>query len=159
MAKASLPISVIPLVISAALSKLPGVRLAEKIVFTTDLKEAVEGKNLLVLAVPSVFTRSTAKTMKEFVEERQLIYIRHILPHFFSVFEDLPMENLFSVPDKSRLIFSLWPAGKSRRALWPEPCRRGGKRTSDNLRGRSQNQRSGGICSEYFHERRVSCLH
>lgn len=54
-------------------SKLPGVRLAEKIVFTTDLKEAVEGKNLLVLAVPSVFTRSTAKTMKEFVEERQLI--------------------------------------------------------------------------------------
>ncbi len=54
-------------------SKLPGVRLAEKTVFTTDLKEAVEGKNLLVLAVPSVFTRSTAKTMKEFVEERQLI--------------------------------------------------------------------------------------
>lgn len=54
-------------------SKLPGVRLAEETVFTTDLKEAVEGKNLLVLAVPSVFTRSTAKTMKEFVEERQLI--------------------------------------------------------------------------------------
>ena len=54
-------------------SKLPGVRLAEKTVFTTDLKEAVEGKNLLVLAVPSVFTRSTAKTVKECVEERQLI--------------------------------------------------------------------------------------
>lgn len=53
--------------------KLPGISLPETITFTTDLKEAVEGKELLVLAVPSPFTRSTSKMMKEFVTEGQLI--------------------------------------------------------------------------------------
>ena len=40
--------------------KLPGVILSEKITFTTDLKEAVEGMDLLVMAVPSPFVRKTA---------------------------------------------------------------------------------------------------
>ena len=55
------------------LSKLPGVKLSENIVFTTDLKEAIEGKDLLVLAVPSVYTRSTAHSMKPYVKEGQII--------------------------------------------------------------------------------------
>lgn len=54
-------------------TKLPGVILPENINFTTDLKEAVEGKSMLVLAVPSPFTRSTAKSMAPFVTEGQLI--------------------------------------------------------------------------------------
>lgn len=54
-------------------TKLPGVILPENINFTTDLKEAVEGKEMLVLAVPSPFTRSTAKSMAPFVTEEQLI--------------------------------------------------------------------------------------
>ena len=41
--------------------------------FTTDLKKAIEGKDLLVLAVPSSFTRSTAKSMRVFVAEGQII--------------------------------------------------------------------------------------
>lgn len=53
--------------------KLPGVALSEKIQFTTDLQEAIEGKDLLILAVPSPFTRSTSKRMKEFVAEKQII--------------------------------------------------------------------------------------
>ena len=53
--------------------KLPGVALAESIQFTTDLQEAIAGKDILVLAVPSPFTRSTSKRMKEFVEENQII--------------------------------------------------------------------------------------
>ncbi len=53
--------------------KLPGVKLPESIYFTTDLKEAVENKEMLVLAVPSPFTRSTAKSMAPFVKEGQLI--------------------------------------------------------------------------------------
>lgn len=53
--------------------KLPGVILPDDIVFTTDLKEAISGKDMLVLAVPSPFTRSTAKSMQPFVEENQLI--------------------------------------------------------------------------------------
>lgn len=53
--------------------KLPGVKLPESMTFTTDLEKSVKGKDLLVLAVPSPFTRSTSKSMCPFVEEGQLI--------------------------------------------------------------------------------------
>ncbi len=53
--------------------KLPGVILPDAVKYTTDLKEAVEGKDLMVLAVPSPAVRSTAKKMKEFVKEGQII--------------------------------------------------------------------------------------
>lgn len=53
--------------------KLPGVKLPEDMLFTTDLEGAVKGKDVLVLAVPSPFTRSTAHRMKEYVEEGQII--------------------------------------------------------------------------------------
>ena len=53
--------------------KLPGVILADDTVFTTDMKEAVEGKDMLVLAVPSPFTRSTAHRMAEYVAKGQVI--------------------------------------------------------------------------------------
>lgn len=54
-------------------TKLPGVILAESIRFTTNLEAAIAERDLLVLAVPSVFTRSTARNMRPFVEDRQLI--------------------------------------------------------------------------------------
>lgn len=53
--------------------KLPGVHLPEDMEFTTDLQCAVEGKDILVLAVPSPFTRSTAHNMSEYVSEGQII--------------------------------------------------------------------------------------
>lgn len=53
--------------------KLPGVKLPEEMEFTTDLESACQGRDLLVLAVPSPFTRSTAHTMKPYVGEGQLI--------------------------------------------------------------------------------------
>lgn len=53
--------------------KLPGVKLSEDIQFTTDLESAVRGKDLLVLAVPSVHTRATARKMAPFVELGQKI--------------------------------------------------------------------------------------
>ncbi len=52
---------------------LPEVTLPDSIRFTADLKTAMEGKDLLVLAVPSVYVRSTAKRMKEFCPEGQII--------------------------------------------------------------------------------------
>lgn len=55
------------------LDKLPGVKLPEDMVFTTDLAQAIDGKEILILAVPSVFTRSTAKMMAPFVKEGQVI--------------------------------------------------------------------------------------
>ena len=53
--------------------KLPGVKLPAEVQATTDLQRVIEGKDLLVLAVPSPFTRSTARSMKPFVRENQLI--------------------------------------------------------------------------------------
>ena len=53
--------------------KLPGVKLQEEIRFTTDLQEAIEGSEVLVLAVPSPFTRSTAAKMAPFIKEGQKI--------------------------------------------------------------------------------------
>ncbi len=53
--------------------KLPGVKLPDDMVFTTDLKEACHNKELIVLAVPSVYTRSTAVLMSPHVEKDQII--------------------------------------------------------------------------------------
>lgn len=53
--------------------KLPGVPLPEDMTFTTDLEASVKDKDLLVLAVPSPFVRSTSKNMKDYVSEGQLI--------------------------------------------------------------------------------------
>lgn len=54
-------------------TKLPGVKLPDTITFTTDLQEAIAGKDMLVLAVPSPYTRSTSKSMAPYVAEGQLI--------------------------------------------------------------------------------------
>lgn len=54
-------------------SKLPGVRLPDDMEITTDLEGAMNDKDLLVLAVPSPFTRSTAHMMKPFAKEGQII--------------------------------------------------------------------------------------
>lgn len=53
--------------------KLPGVKLPESIVFTSDLETSVKGKDLLVLAVPSAVVRSTAKKMASYVEDGQIV--------------------------------------------------------------------------------------
>lgn len=54
-------------------SKLPGVILPEGIKVTNDLSEAMKGKDVLILAVPSPFTRSTAHMMKEFLKDGQIV--------------------------------------------------------------------------------------
>lgn len=55
------------------IDKLPGVKLPQNIRFTCDLCEAVQEKEVLVLAVPSVYTRSTARRMAEYVAAGQII--------------------------------------------------------------------------------------
>ena len=53
--------------------KLPGVKLPAEVQATTDLQKVIRGKDLLVLAVPSPFTRSTARSMAPYVEDNQLV--------------------------------------------------------------------------------------
>ena len=54
-------------------SKLPGVKIPDDMVFTNDMESAVKGQDFLVLAVPSPFTRSTAHNMSPYVTEGQII--------------------------------------------------------------------------------------
>ena len=58
---------------SAALGE---VELPESLCFTSNLKEAAEGRELLVFATASVYTRGVAKEVKPFVKPGQLIFRR-----------------------------------------------------------------------------------
>lgn len=52
---------------------LPGVKLPEDIIYTTDDKEAIEGKDLIVMAVSSTWTRKTAHRLSPLVAKGQKI--------------------------------------------------------------------------------------
>ena len=54
-------------------SKLPGVKLPDDIVCTTDLEQTVEGKDILIRATESPSIRSMAKKMAPYVAAGQLI--------------------------------------------------------------------------------------
>ena len=54
-------------------SKLPGVKIPEDMVFTTDVESALKGKDFIVLAVPSPFTRNTARSMSPYIADGQII--------------------------------------------------------------------------------------
>ena len=54
-------------------TKLPGVKLAEDMIFTNNLEEGMQDKEFLVLAVPSIFTRSTARSMKPYIKPGQIV--------------------------------------------------------------------------------------
>lgn len=54
-------------------SKLPGVILPDRLIFTADLERAVWDKDLLVMAVPSTATRETAEKIKPYISSGQRI--------------------------------------------------------------------------------------
>ena len=53
--------------------KLPGIEIPENIKITSDLKTAVNKKDFVVMAVPSIKVRETAKKMRDYVDENMLI--------------------------------------------------------------------------------------
>ena len=55
------------------LKTLPGLVLPDDMEFTADLASAMKDKDLLVTAVPSIYVRETAKKMKPFLAEGQLV--------------------------------------------------------------------------------------
>lgn len=55
------------------LDKLPGVKLPEDMEFTCDMQETILEKDMVVLAVPSIFTRGTAKKMASYIAEGQIV--------------------------------------------------------------------------------------
>ncbi len=53
--------------------KLPGVMLSSEIIFSTNIQDAILEKDVIILAVPSPYIRSTAKKMREFIQENQIL--------------------------------------------------------------------------------------
>lgn len=53
--------------------KLPGMILPEMLTFTDSIEEAVTGKDMIVLAVPSTATRGTLEKLKPFVKCSQIV--------------------------------------------------------------------------------------
>lgn len=54
-------------------SKLPGVKLPDTMVFTSEIKEAVIDKDFIVFAVPSTAVRGVARNIRPFVKDGQII--------------------------------------------------------------------------------------
>lgn len=52
---------------------LPGIKIQDDIKITADIKEAVEGMDIIVMAVASRFTRQTAAMLKDIVSDGQII--------------------------------------------------------------------------------------
>lgn len=53
--------------------KLPGVVIPDSVSFSSDLEKTVKENEVLVLAVPSPFVRSTSQSMKPYVKDGQII--------------------------------------------------------------------------------------
>ena len=54
-------------------TKLPNILLPEDIKVTNDLREAVDDKDILILAVPSKAIRSVSKSLKNIIKDNQII--------------------------------------------------------------------------------------
>ena len=54
-------------------TKLPNILLPEDVKVTDDLREAVDNKDILILAVPSKAIRSVSKSLKDIIKENQVI--------------------------------------------------------------------------------------
>ena len=52
---------------------LPGIKMPEAMKFTTSREEAIKGKDIIVMAIPSEFMRANIEEMLPFVEEDQII--------------------------------------------------------------------------------------
>lgn len=55
------------------LTKLPGVRLPKEMEFTTDMEQALSGRDMLVMAKASPYVRKTARRISAMIPEKQLI--------------------------------------------------------------------------------------
>ena len=128
-------------------SKLPGVKLQESIQLTSNLEEAMADKDVLVLAVPSPYTRSTAQKMAPYLKKGQIVVnvAKGVEEHTLMTLSQIIEEEL---PEANVAVLS-----------GPEPCGRGWKRSSDNLCCGSENETDSRISAGNLHESGFPCLH
>ena len=110
-------------------SKLPGVHISEEIMITNEMEEAIKGKDFLVLAVPSIFTRSTAAKMKPYVVDGQMIV---------DVAKGIEEDTLMTL---SQQISQEIPQADVAVLQWTDTCRRSRKKASNILRDRCKDKK------------------
>ena len=54
---------------------LPGAVIPDSICLTTDMDEAVDGAETIIIVVPSVFVRSTCETLKKYLKKGQIVAV------------------------------------------------------------------------------------
>ena len=69
----ALPAEIEELTKSRRQKNLPNMEIPEVVLFTKDLREVCQGKDIVLFAVPSVFVRPTAKKVSRYVSEGQII--------------------------------------------------------------------------------------
>ena len=103
---------------------------SEEIMITNEMEEAIKGKDFLVLAVPSIFTRSTAAKMKPYVVDGQMI-----VDVAKGIEEDYTDDAVSAdQPGDSA-------GGRSSAQSGPSTCRRSRKKASNILRGRCKDKK------------------
>ena len=60
---------------SQHMTKLPGVILPGSVEYTSDIETAVSYKDMVVMAVPSPFVRSTAKLASKFISKNLFLFL------------------------------------------------------------------------------------
>lgn len=55
--------------------QIPSIKLSDKTRCYTDYKESIEGSDIVVLALPSIFIRSTCKEIKEYIKDKEIILV------------------------------------------------------------------------------------
>lgn len=128
-------------------TKLPGVILPEKIEITNDLKKAMTDKDVLVLAVPSAFTRSTARSMKAFLKPGQLIVnvAKGIEEHTMLTLSEIIEEEL---PEAEVAVMS-----------GPSHAEEVGIGLPTNIVVSTHKESRGRVFAGDLHEPRLPCLH
>ena len=124
------------------LEKLPGVKLAEKIRFTSDLKDAIDGMDALVLAVPSMYTRQTARSMAPHTADGQLV---------ISVAKGIEEETLLTL---SQIIEQEIPRSVTAVLCGPSHAEEVGRGMPSALVAGAKS-RDGGACAALLYERVV----
>ena len=124
---------------------LPGVTLPEGLIYTADLEKAMADKDLLVMAVPSVFVRSTAQKMKPFCKDGQLIV---------DVAKGIEENTLDTM---TQIIKEELPMAET--AVLSEPRGRGKPRTPNALCCGIPQKEDRGVYPVHLHQSGIPCIH
>lgn len=128
------------------LKTLPDLILPDSMEFTADLEQAMDGRDMLVTAVPSVYVRETAAKMRSFCREGQIIV---------NVAKGIEESTLMTLSD---ILTEEIPQAEVAVLSGPSHAEGGQPGAAYDLCGRSVKKRDGGIHSECVYESRVPCL-